>query len=115
MISNFVLIRIITIVGALVLIGILIAIRFALVKEIVKKDILVACRLIIGKEEIQEDDVGYTETENGLIAVLADGLGKKESGRISSIYAVKEIQEMFKNEGSNETDLRKKWRKGTYA
>lgn len=102
MISNFVLIRIITIVGALILIGILIAIRFALVKEILKKDILVACRLIIGKEEIQEDDVGYTETENGLIAVLADGLGKKESGRISSLYAVKEIQEMFKNEGSNE-------------
>lgn len=59
----------------------------------------------MGKEEIQEDDIGITEIQNSILAVLADGLGKKEAGRISSVYAVKEINEMFKKEGVNEREI----------
>lgn len=80
-------------------------IRMLLIKKINQKDIIIASSLVIGMEEIQEDDIGITETEQGTLAVLADGLGKKEAGRISSVYAVKEINEMFKSEGSDENEV----------
>lgn len=80
-------------------------VRILLVTKINQKDILIASSLIIGMEEIQEDDIGISETKNGTLAVLADGLGKKEAGRISSVYAVKEINEMFRKEGSDEREV----------
>lgn len=101
MTTDFIISRLIIIGSLIVFIAILYVIRYFVSKVVLRKEILVATNLIIGQEEIQEDAVGITETENGTIAVLADGLGKKQAGKISSEYAVREIQDMFKQEGSN--------------
>ncbi|NFS30376.1 protein phosphatase [Clostridium botulinum] len=56
----------------------------------------------IGHEEIQEDYFNIKKKDNVVLAVIADGLGKNEAGRISSITAVKTISNMFLKEYSNE-------------
>lgn len=80
----------------------LFTIRVILLLIINKKDLKIAKEISIGYEEIQEDFVESESTPNGTIVVLADGLGKNEAGRISSIIAVKTIIKMFKEEGSKE-------------
>lgn len=77
-------------------------IRDYLLKEINKRDLEIAKETIIGCEEIQEDYIDIVSSENGTLAVLADGLGKNEAGKISSITCVKTIIKMFKEEGSKE-------------
>lgn len=72
-----------------------------LLRFINKKDFEIAKEISIGNEEIQEDYVEIVKSSNETMAVLADGLGKNEAGRISSITAVKTIKRMFKEEGSN--------------
>lgn len=81
---------------------ILFLIRDYLLKKINKKDLEIAQEIIIGCEEIQEDYIDMVSSENGTLAVLADGLGKNEAGKISSIACVKTITKMFKEEGSKE-------------
>lgn len=102
MISDYIDIRIMIIIASMILIGVLVVVRMILVKIILRKDVLTALRLIIGKEEIQEDAVTVVETEKGILGVLADGLGKKEVGRISSECAVKVIKDLFIAEGSKD-------------
>lgn len=102
MTTSFVINRLIIIGSLIAFIAILYVIRYFISKVIIRKEILWAYNLVIGQEEIQEDAVGVTETEYGTIGVLADGLGKKQAGKISSEYAVREIQDMFIEEGSNE-------------
>lgn len=77
-------------------------IRDYLLKKINKRDLEIAQETIIGCEEIQEDYIDIVSSENGTLAVLADGLGKNEAGKISSITCVKTIIKMFKEEGSKE-------------
>lgn len=77
-------------------------IKSLLLRKIYKKDLEIAKEVSIGYEEIQEDHVEVVNSNNGTIAVLADGLGMNEAGRISSIVAVKTIIDMFKEEGSKE-------------
>lgn len=77
-------------------------IRDYLLKKINKRDLEIAQETIIGYEEIQEDYIDIVSSENGTLAVLADGLGKNEAGKISSITCVKTIIKMFKEEGSKE-------------
>lgn len=89
----------------LLLLGILIlllAIRSLLLKKIYRRNLEIAKEVSIGYEEIQEDYVDAINTSNGTVAVLADGLGKNEAGRISSLTAVKTIIKMFIEEGSKE-------------
>ncbi|AGX41820.1 PP2C family protein-serine/threonine phosphatase [Clostridium saccharobutylicum] len=81
---------------------ILFIIRSYLLKKLNKKDLKIAKDISIGYEEIQEDYGEVVTTYNGTIAVLADGLGKNEAGRISSMTAVKTIIRMFKEEGNRE-------------
>lgn len=83
-----------------VLLIILIIIRNILLKRINKKDLEIAHKVTIGNEEIQEDYVKVVCEAYGTLAVLADGLGKNEAGRISSIVSVKTITKMFTEEGS---------------
>lgn len=88
------------------ILGIILIILF-IVKNILlgiinKKDVESANKTIIGNEEIQEDYNIVVSNEHGILGVLADGLGKNEAGRISSITAVKTISRMFKNEDVNE-------------
>ena len=50
----------------------------------------------IGDREVQEDEYGITETEEGLMAVLADGMGKHYGGKIASRMAVNVFQDYLK-------------------
>lgn len=84
---------------AIVLI-ILLIIRNYLLRKINKKDLEIAQGVSIGYEEIQEDYVDIVSESYGTLAVLADGIGKNEAGRISSIVSVKTITKMFKEEAS---------------
>ncbi|WP_297428358.1 protein phosphatase 2C domain-containing protein [Clostridium sp.] len=89
----------------LLLLGVLILLlilRTFLLKRINKRDLEIAKGVSIGSEEIQEDYMDVVNTSNGTLAVLADGLGKNEAGRISSIVAAKSIIKMFVEEGSKE-------------
>lgn len=81
---------------------ILLIIRIVLLEKINKKHIECASSTIIGNEEIQEDYNCVISKEYGTLAVLADGLGKNECGRIASIIAVKTIRDLFEKEGTKE-------------
>jgi hypothetical protein len=93
--------NLIAILYLIALLIVLIVLRTIILKQINKIDVEIAQKIIIGYEEIQEDEIGVAESEAGIIGVLADGLGKSEAGRVSSIYAVKTIRDMFIREGSN--------------
>lgn len=54
----------------------------------------------IGSREVQEDEYGITETEEGTMAVLADGMGKHYGGRIAGRTAVKVFQELFEDKNA---------------
>lgn len=84
---------------------ILIIIRLMLLKKINKKDVEYSISTIIGNEEIQEDYNGVVSKEYGTLAVLADGFGKNECGRIASIIAVKTIKDLFEKEATKERIL----------
>ena len=51
----------------------------------------------IGDREVQEDEYGVTETEDGTLAVLADGMGKHFGGKIAARTAVQVFQEIFED------------------
>lgn len=85
-----------------ILLIILLIIRKILLNKINKNNLEVAKKVSIGYEEIQEDYVDVAYAPYGTLAVLADGLGKNEAGRISSIVAAKTITKMFLEEGSKE-------------
>lgn len=51
----------------------------------------------IGDREVQEDEYGITETEEGLMAVLADGMGKHYGGKIASRTAVNVFRDLFED------------------
>ncbi|NRT37162.1 serine/threonine protein phosphatase PrpC [Clostridium beijerinckii] len=84
-----------------ILILLLIARNF-IIRRIYKQELEIANEIFIGNEEIQEDYSEGVNKSNGTMAVLADGLGKNEAGRISSIVAVKTISKLFKEEGNKE-------------
>ena len=97
-INKYTNIKIIFLLGVVLII--LLIIRNILLKRINKKDLEIAQEVTIGYEEIQEDFADIVSTSYGTLAVLADGLGKNEAGRISSILSVKTITKMFKDEGN---------------
>ena len=51
--------------------------------------------MTIGSREVQEDNFGVSETRHGVMAVLADGMGKHYGGKIASRIAVESFQELF--------------------
>lgn len=51
----------------------------------------------IGNREVQEDEYGITETEDGLMAVMADGMGKHFGGKIAARTAVQVFLDMFED------------------
>ncbi|WP_160685636.1 protein phosphatase 2C domain-containing protein [Clostridium sp. C2-6-12] len=86
----------------LVVLAILLIIKSILLRWIYINNLEIAKKISIGYEEIQEDYVETVTTVNGTLAVLADGLGNNEVGRISSMVGVKTIITAFKEEGSKE-------------
>lgn len=81
---------------------VLLAIRGYIFHKINEKTLEIAKEISIGQEEIQEDYGEVITTSNGTLAVLSDGLGNNEAGRISSIISVKTIIKMFEEEGSKD-------------
>lgn len=51
----------------------------------------------IGSREVQEDEYGITETEDGTMAVLADGMGTHFGGKIAARTAVQVFLDMFED------------------
>lgn len=49
----------------------------------------------IGSREIQMDYFAIEENENGVLAVLADGMGKEAGGRIAAKTVIRVFREMF--------------------
>ena len=47
--------------------------------------------------EVQEDEYGMIETEEGIMAVLADGMGKHYGGKIAARTAVQVFLDMFED------------------
>ncbi len=86
----------------IMLLLLLCVIKHILFKIINKENISIVKYSHIGYEEIQEDFFNIKKRDNTVLAVVADGLGKNEAGRISSITAVKTISNMFLKEYSNE-------------
>lgn len=96
--NEFTNIKFIALLGIILII--LLIVKNFLLKKINKKDLEISQEVCIGYEEIQEDYTDIITEAYGTLAVLADGLGKNEAGRISSIVAVKTIIKMFKEEGN---------------
>ncbi|AIY81837.1 protein phosphatase [Clostridium botulinum] len=86
----------------IMLLLLLCVIKHILFKIMNKENISLVKYSHIGHEEIQEDYFNIKKKDNAVLAVIADGLGKNEAGRISSITAVKTISNMFLKEYSNE-------------
>lgn len=55
-----------------------------------------AC-MTIGGREVQEDCFGTMETRAGVLAVLADGMGKAYGGRLASRTAVETFKDIFED------------------
>ncbi|EHI56973.1 PP2C family protein-serine/threonine phosphatase [Hungatella hathewayi] len=55
-----------------------------------------ACKTI-GSRQVQEDEYGVVESEDGTMAVLADGMGKQYGGKIASRIAVESFQDLFQD------------------
>lgn len=51
----------------------------------------------IGDREVQEDEYGIAETEESLMAVMADGMGKHYAGKIASRTAVDVFLDLFED------------------
>lgn len=54
----------------------------------------------IGSREVQEDEYGVTETGEGIMAVLADGMGKHYGGKIASRTAVEVFKDLFEDKNA---------------
>lgn len=54
----------------------------------------------IGDRELQEDEYGITETEEGIMAVMADGMGKQFGGKIAARTAVQVFLDMFEDKNT---------------
>lgn len=54
----------------------------------------------IGTREIQEDEYAIFESEEGIMAVLADGKGKQAGGKIASRAAVEVFKEIFSDKNA---------------
>ena len=78
----------------ILLLLILIRIKIHINRKI-KEKYEVGASMTIGDREIQEDNYDFIESDNGLLAVLADGMGKKFGGKISSQIAVNTFIELF--------------------
>lgn len=70
--------------------------------------------MTIGTRQVQEDNYGICQSQDGFMAVLADGMGKNYGGKISSQQAVDIIKDMFADYRSAENPVyffRKAFRK----
>lgn len=78
-----------------VLSGIAFLYRFCLVFQSSREGYETGASKTIGSREIQMDYYTIEENENGLLAVLADGMGKEAGGRIAAKTVIRVFKEIF--------------------
>ena len=78
-----------------VLLGIVFLYRFCLVFRRGREGYETGACKTIGSREIQMDYFTIEENENGLLAVLADGMGKEAGGRIAAKTVIRVFKETF--------------------
>ena len=78
-----------------VLLGIAFLYRFCLVFQSSREGYETGASKTIGSREIQMDYYTIEENENGLLAVLADGMGKEAGGRIAAKTVIRVFKEIF--------------------
>jgi len=81
-------------------IALLFFLKHLLNKNTEKQRLVVGNAQTIGKREQQEDSFATTSTENGLLAVLADGMGGYTQGKMASHTAVETFVRRFRNTGN---------------
>jgi PPM family protein phosphatase len=94
-------IRLIKTIGLVALIIIIVAIIICVIYRLSKrkkKTILIGNSQEKGSRKVQEDSFSSIESENGMIAIVADGMGGLEYGKIASSTAVKMFIEEFAKE-----------------
>lgn len=96
--ENFYLISI----GLAIILVILLLVKNILINLASANDLHIEKASLIGKEEINEDYMDTAEASYGTLAVLADGFGKNETGRISGRAAVNTITQLFLEQWSGE-------------
>lgn len=85
----------IVLLGLVIILIILLIVRRTLINKLSKESLEIQTSSTIGKEEIQENYLEVVKAVHGTLAVLGDGLGKNEAGRISSIISVRTIVKHF--------------------
>lgn len=86
-------------VAMLILILILLVVLLDMIlKKYKKKTIIIGNSQKKGKRPVQEDSFSTFETDNGLIAIVADGMGGLEHGKIASQTTVKLFTEEYTKE-----------------
>lgn len=80
----------------------LVALKKVIIYFLNKKPIKIAQRVVIGREEIQEDNIRIVSEPYGTLAVLGDGFGLNEAGRTASLVSVDTIARMFQREETSE-------------
>lgn len=83
---------------ALLFLAVLIILINMIPKRIKRKSVLIGNSQKKGDRKIQEDSFSTFETDNGVIAILADGMGGLERGKIASDTTVKMFIEEFTKE-----------------
>lgn len=81
---------------ALLLIGVLYFLHIKM--SLKRRNVIIGNSQKKGNRKVQEDSFSTVESENGLIAVVADGMGGLEYGKIASSTAVKLFIEEFSKE-----------------
>lgn len=74
--------------------------KHMLYETIERQRFLIGNAQTIGKRDQQEDSFATTITENGLLAVLADGMGGYTQGKMASSVAVETFIDKFSNTGN---------------
>lgn len=77
---------------------ILVIILDRIFKNYKRKSIVVGNSQKKGKRKVQEDSFSTFETDNGMIAIVADGMGGLEYGKVASSTAVKMLIEEYTKE-----------------
>lgn len=80
-----------------VLLGIAFLYRFCLVFQSSREGYETGASKTIGSREIQMDYYTIEENENGLLAVLADGMGKEAGGRIAAKTVIRVFKEILEH------------------
>ena len=80
-----------------VLSGIAFLYRFVWYSRAAEKDMRTGASKTIGSREIQMDYYTIEENENGLLAVLADGMGKEAGGRIAAKTVIRVLKKFLEH------------------